>query len=244
MPITPRFSLAQDADAVYLTVAVPHVRVSAAELDVDGRSLCFFCAPYLLRLTLPGELVGDDEDGGIGAGVGGGGGIGGGGIDGQGGGGADGAGPGRGRSAATYDPDLDGGTLRVRALKRTRGEHFADLDLVTRLLQPPARFPSRPAAEESGEGNGDGDGEGEDEDENEEGAESEKGRNGGADADADGEAGAANAGEWTRERVLAAAGAAAAASCALYEPPPSRATRCMSPLHRVFLSAAPARRGH
>ena len=69
MPVTPRFSLAQDADAVYLEIAVPHVRVSGAELEVEGREIAFFCAPYLLRLTLPGELVGDGDGDGEGEGA-------------------------------------------------------------------------------------------------------------------------------------------------------------------------------
>ena len=59
MPVTPRFSLSQDDEFVHLSIVVPHVRVSAAEVDVDGARVAFFCAPYLLRLTLPGALVDD-----------------------------------------------------------------------------------------------------------------------------------------------------------------------------------------
>ena len=60
MPLTPRYSLSQDASSVVLTVVVPYVRVGDAEVVVDGPSVHFFCSPYLLRLTLPGDLV-DDE---------------------------------------------------------------------------------------------------------------------------------------------------------------------------------------
>ena len=60
MPLVPRFTLAQNEAAVLLTVRVPYVRVSDAEIVVDGSELSFYCKPYLLRLTLPGELV-DDE---------------------------------------------------------------------------------------------------------------------------------------------------------------------------------------
>ena len=60
MPIQPRFSLTQDAEAVILLVRVPHVRVSSTEIDIDGPALSVFCPPYLLKLVLPGQLV-DDE---------------------------------------------------------------------------------------------------------------------------------------------------------------------------------------
>lgn len=105
MPVIPRFSVSQTADLVVLVIRVPYVRVSEAEVAVDGKELSFYCKPYLLRLTLPGELV-DDE-----------------------------------RISSTYDADAENGTLTVSVPKATPGEHFPDLDLVTKLLQPRATFP-------------------------------------------------------------------------------------------------------
>jgi protein SHQ1 len=107
MPITPRFSLTQDDEYIYARISVPHVRVSSAEIEIEGQNFTFFCAPYLLKLTLPGDLL-DDE-----------------------------------RANATYDADKDGGTLLVRAPKAVIGQVFEELDLVTRLLQPPPLFPER-----------------------------------------------------------------------------------------------------
>jgi hypothetical protein len=60
MPITPRFSLSQDADFVTARVTVPHVRVSASEIYVDGPRLSISVPPYLLQLVLPGDLCEDD----------------------------------------------------------------------------------------------------------------------------------------------------------------------------------------
>ena len=107
MPITPRFTLTQDDVYIFAKILVPHVRVSSAEIEIEGSNFTFYCAPYLLKLTLPGELL-DDE-----------------------------------RANATYDADKDGGTLLVRAPKAVKGQVFDELDLVTRLLQPPPVFPER-----------------------------------------------------------------------------------------------------
>jgi hypothetical protein len=58
--ITPRFSIAQDEVFIIVTIRVPHVRVSATEVDISGAQLSVWCTPYLLQLVLPGELL-DDE---------------------------------------------------------------------------------------------------------------------------------------------------------------------------------------
>lgn len=60
MPLRPRFSVSQDDEYVLVRAVVPHVRVGDAEVDIDGARLSLWCAPYLLKLQLPGELV-DDE---------------------------------------------------------------------------------------------------------------------------------------------------------------------------------------
>ena len=48
-----------------MAIRVPWVRVSNMEFVVDGREFSFFCKPYLLRLTLPGEVVDDERAKGV-----------------------------------------------------------------------------------------------------------------------------------------------------------------------------------
>ena len=62
MPVTPVFSLSQDDTYVYITIKVPHIRVSSAEVHADGRDFSFYCKPYLLNLTLPYEVNGDEDE--------------------------------------------------------------------------------------------------------------------------------------------------------------------------------------
>ncbi|CAM9295894.1 unnamed protein product, partial [Chrysoparadoxa australica] len=102
MPITPRFHLDQDDEFVSLAIRVPYVRVGAAESHVSGCELMFYCKPYLLKLTLPHEVVGDEDE----------------------------------RFKARYDPNDEGGTLVLQIPKLEKGQHFPDLDLTTKLLQP------------------------------------------------------------------------------------------------------------
>jgi protein SHQ1 len=61
MPLLPRFFLSQSPDHVSLVLKVPYVRVSTAELVIDGRDLSFYCRPYLLKLSFPGDFT-DDAD--------------------------------------------------------------------------------------------------------------------------------------------------------------------------------------
>ena len=65
MPITPRFVLSQTDEILTVTIRTPHVRVSASTLEVviDDDAFHFYSPPYLLRLTLPGQLVDDAESG-------------------------------------------------------------------------------------------------------------------------------------------------------------------------------------
>lgn len=58
--IIPRFSISQDSVFIVVVIRVPHVRVSATEVDISGAQLSVWCTPYLLQLLLPGELL-DDE---------------------------------------------------------------------------------------------------------------------------------------------------------------------------------------
>jgi protein SHQ1 len=101
MPITPSFILTQDDTYIYVTIKVPHIKVSAAEIHADGKDFSFYCKPYLLHLTLPYDVIGDEDDE---------------------------------RQKATYDPDLDNGTLVAYLPKAITGQHFPDLDLTTCIL--------------------------------------------------------------------------------------------------------------
>jgi protein SHQ1 len=61
MPIVPKFSIDQNDEYVLVTIRVPYVKVSAAELVTDGTEFTFYCKPYLLKLSFPYEFEGEDE---------------------------------------------------------------------------------------------------------------------------------------------------------------------------------------
>lgn len=61
MPIIPKFVLAQDETHLLITVTIPYVRVSDAELVVDEHDVSFYCTPYLLKLRFPVPLCDDEE---------------------------------------------------------------------------------------------------------------------------------------------------------------------------------------
>ena len=62
MPRVPRFSLSQDDNYVYIKISVPYVKISSLEVIADGVEFYFYCKPYLLRLRLPHEVDGEDEE--------------------------------------------------------------------------------------------------------------------------------------------------------------------------------------
>jgi protein SHQ1 len=61
MPVVPKFSIDQDNDYVIITIRVPYVKISAAELITDNTEFTFYCRPYLLKLSFPYELEGEDD---------------------------------------------------------------------------------------------------------------------------------------------------------------------------------------
>ena len=61
MPITPHFELSQDSDFVTLEINVPYVRVTDAEIYIEGRDVAFYCKPYLLKLTLPHPVLENEK---------------------------------------------------------------------------------------------------------------------------------------------------------------------------------------
>jgi protein SHQ1 len=60
--IIPKFVLSQDEEFVYVTIKVPHIRVSAAELITEDCTFSFYCKPYLLKLQFPYPFKEEDEE--------------------------------------------------------------------------------------------------------------------------------------------------------------------------------------
>ena len=56
MMVTPRFAVGQESGLIKVEINVPHIRVSDAEFHISGGEFNFFCKPYLLKLSFPGEL--------------------------------------------------------------------------------------------------------------------------------------------------------------------------------------------
>jgi protein SHQ1 len=61
MPLTPKFRISQTDEYVLVSISVPHIRVSSAEIVTDGCDFSFYCKPYLLKLTFPHEFDEDEE---------------------------------------------------------------------------------------------------------------------------------------------------------------------------------------
>ncbi|CAG5135924.1 unnamed protein product [Candidula unifasciata] len=55
--LTPRFSLSQDADLVYIHITAPYIKVSESECYIQDDEFYFYSQPYYLRLHLPGQIV-------------------------------------------------------------------------------------------------------------------------------------------------------------------------------------------
>ena len=62
MPIAPSFSITQDDGFVIVKIRVPYVRISSAEMICEKHDFSFYCHPYLLKLSFPCPLDGDDEE--------------------------------------------------------------------------------------------------------------------------------------------------------------------------------------
>lgn len=111
MPITPKFSITQNDDFVIVYINVPHIRVSNAEIIVEGKEFSFYCKPYLLKLTFPHEFIDSHneelmKENDLHENT----------------------------CRAVYEPDLDNGTITAHLSKLNKGLHFPDLDLTTKLL--------------------------------------------------------------------------------------------------------------
>ncbi|XP_005092146.1 protein SHQ1 homolog [Aplysia californica] len=55
--LTPKFSLSQDNDFLFINIYAPHLKVKEAECHVNDDEVHFYCQPYYLRLHLPGKVV-------------------------------------------------------------------------------------------------------------------------------------------------------------------------------------------
>lgn len=108
--LTPRFSLRQDDDCLYITIHAPFTNISDTEVFMDGQDFRFFSKPYFLRLHLPHELVEDD------------------------------------RASAKYEADSR--SFIVTAPKKSHGQFFAGLDMLTSLLTPKGDSSVRPSGNE------------------------------------------------------------------------------------------------
>lgn len=60
--LTPKFTITQDAEFVFVTIKVPYIRVSSAELITEDCTFTFYCKPYLLKLTFPFPFKEEDEE--------------------------------------------------------------------------------------------------------------------------------------------------------------------------------------
>lgn len=54
--LTPRFSLSQDADFVYINIIVPYIKLAESDCYVHDDEFYFYSSPYYLRLHLPGKI--------------------------------------------------------------------------------------------------------------------------------------------------------------------------------------------
>ncbi|GFR70690.1 protein SHQ1 [Elysia marginata] len=59
--LTPRFSLSQDVNFVFINIHAPFIKISDADCYVSDDEFYFYAEPYYLRLHLPGEVI-DDEN--------------------------------------------------------------------------------------------------------------------------------------------------------------------------------------
>lgn len=54
--LTPKFSLSQDADHVFITIYIPYIKITEADCFIDDDEFYFHSEPYYLRLHLPGKI--------------------------------------------------------------------------------------------------------------------------------------------------------------------------------------------
>lgn len=106
--ITPQFSVRQDDDRVYIDIRALHIRSAGGSMEftVDGELFVFALNPYYLRLRFPGRLLSDEDEQVI--------------EDDS------------FKSTTSYDASTS--IIHISISKSVKGQHFPDLDLVSKLL--------------------------------------------------------------------------------------------------------------
>lgn len=61
MVLVPSFTIEQTETHVILHIRVPYVKISMAELLIEGTDFSFYCKPYLLKLTFPHEVLSESD---------------------------------------------------------------------------------------------------------------------------------------------------------------------------------------
>ncbi|KAF5101819.1 hypothetical protein D0Z00_000681 [Geotrichum galactomycetum] len=121
--ITPKFSIRQDANRLYITIYLPHIRASTdIEFQVDSNVFIFSLSPYYLRLRFSHALL-NDEDERV--------------IDNE-------------TLKSTLNYNASDCTVEISIAKETPGQEFEDLDLLTKLLAR-AKNPDHRAPSSSGD---------------------------------------------------------------------------------------------
>ncbi|KAH9494599.1 Hsp90 cochaperone shq1 [Bulinus truncatus] len=59
--LTPKFSLSQDSEFVYIHIQAPYIKLSETECYVEEDEFRFYSQPYYLRLHLPGRIQDDQK---------------------------------------------------------------------------------------------------------------------------------------------------------------------------------------
>lgn len=121
--ITPKFSIRQDANRLYITIYLPHIRASTdIEFQVDSNVFIFSLSPYYLRLRFSHALL-NDEDERV--------------IDDE-------------TLKSKMNYNASDCTVEISIAKETAGQEFEDLDLLTKLLAR-ARNPDHKPTSTSGD---------------------------------------------------------------------------------------------
>ncbi|CAL1533265.1 unnamed protein product, partial [Lymnaea stagnalis] len=59
--LTPKFSITQDADFIYILIKAPHIKLSETDSYVNDDEFYFYSQPYYLRLHLPGCIQDNEQ---------------------------------------------------------------------------------------------------------------------------------------------------------------------------------------
>lgn len=116
--ITPQFSVRQDENRIYIDIRTLHIRSAgrSMEFTVESDLFVFALNPYYLRLRFPGKLLSDEDQKAVE-------------DDSL-------------KSITSYDASKS--IIHISICKETPGQHFEDLDLVTKLLARTSNIANQP----------------------------------------------------------------------------------------------------